>query len=213
MQTHHHQQDPAAAALAHTPEASSNPIEPPGGDGEILAAPRQRPVAQRNGLVRIAEALSYHVARLTSLLTLILSVAMILCLLIQVFYRYVLNDPLPWTDESAIFCFCWTVLLLATIGVRERTHVRFTFLVELLPRPIVVVLDMIMMVLIAGLGVIFVTAGKELTDLVWDNLSPAVHYPVQYLYISIPIIGGLFVLHAATNLLVGLPQPAPRSAP
>jgi len=93
MQSPHHQ-DPAAAALAHTPEASADPAELPGGDGEIFAAPRRRPVAGRNVLVRVAEAASYHVARATALVSLLMALAMIGCLLLQVFFRYALNDPL-----------------------------------------------------------------------------------------------------------------------
>jgi len=92
--------------------------------------------------------------------------------------------------------------------VRERTHVRFTFVIELVPRQVAGLLDLATMVLIAGFGFVFITTGQELVDLVWGNLSPAVHYPVQYLYISIPIVGALFMLHAGTNLLIGVPRPA-----
>jgi len=210
MQTSH-QQDPAAAALAHTPEASAHRTAAPG-DGEISAVSLRRPVSGRNALVRGAEALSYHVARATALLSLLMAVAMIGCLLLQVFFRYALNDPLAWTDEAAIFCFAWTTLLLASIGVRERTHVRFTFVIEIIPQRLAGVLDLVMMALITAFGVVFIFTGQELVELVWDNLSPAVHYPLQYLYLSIPIVGALFVLHAGTNVLIGVPRPAAAEA-
>lgn len=209
-----HQQDPAAAALAHTPEASADPGEPPGGDGEIIALPLRRPVAHRNPLVRGLEAVSFRVAQVTAILSLLMAIAMIGCLLLQVFFRYVMGDPLAWTDEAAIFFFAWTTLLLASLGVRERTHVRFTFLVEVIPRSAGAVLDLVMMALIAAFGIVFIVSGQELVELVWDNLSPAVHYPVQYLYLSIPIVGALFILHGVTNLLIGNPKkPAAASAP
>lgn len=211
MQPQHHQ-DPAAASLAHTPEASADPAEPPGGDGTILAFPRRRPVERRNPLVRALEAVSFYVAWVTALLSLFLAVAMIGCLLIQVFFRYVLDSPLPWTDEAAIFCFAWTTLLLASIGVRERTHVRFTFIIEHMPRVGANILDLVIMMLIAGFGAIFVATGRELVELVWGNLSPAVHYPVQWLYIVTPVVGVLFVLHAVTNLLIGFPREATAEA-
>ena len=203
MQTSH-QQDPAAAALAHTPEASADPTTAPGGDGEISAVSLRRPLVGRNALVRGAEALSYHVARVTALLSLLMAVAMIGSLLLPVFFRYVLNAPLAWTDELSIFFFAGTMLLLASIGVRERTHVRFTFVIEIVPRRLAAVFDLVMMALITAFGVVFIFTGQELVDLVWDNLSPAVHYPLQYLYLSIPIVGALFVLHAGTNVLIGV---------
>ena len=75
-------------------------------------------------------------------------------------------------------------------------------------RPDELVLDLVMMVLIAGFWFVFITAGGELVQLVWGNLSPAVHYPVQWLYIAIPTVGVLFILHAVTNLLIGFPREA-----
>jgi TRAP-type C4-dicarboxylate transport system permease small subunit len=200
---HAHQQEPTAAALAHTPAPPTAPDE-----GEITALSPRRSVAGRSVVVRALEAVSFHVARVTALLSLLLTIVMICCLLVQVFFRYVVGDPLAWTDEAAIFMFAWTTLLLASIGVRDRTHVRFTFLVDILPSRVVEVLDLAMMALIAAFGVVFITTGQELVDLVWDNLSPAVHYPLQYLYIAIPIVGGLFVLHAVTNLLIGPLRPS-----
>src|SRR5690606_21730634 len=116
---------------------------------------------------------------------------------------YALNQPLAWTDEAAIFLFAWIMLLLASVAVRERIHVRFTFLVELLPRPLARALDVLTMLLIVGFGCLLFTTGQELVDLVWGSLSPAVHYPLQLLYVSMPVQGVLLVLHAGTNLLVG----------
>lgn len=169
----------------------------------ILAHPRLRPTQGRAAPVRIAEWVSYQVARVTTVLSLLLTLGLIGCLLLQVFFRYVLNQPLAWTDEAAIFLFAWTMLLLASVAVRERIHVRFTFLVELLPRPLARALDLLTMSLIVGFGVLLVSTGMELVELVWGNLSPAVHYPLQILYISMPVQGVLLALHAGTNLMVG----------
>ncbi len=190
----------------------TEPQDPGHNETTILAGPRRRPLAGRNGLVIGAEELSFRVAQLTALLALLLTFAVVGSLLLQVFFRYVLDEPLAWTDELAIFFFAWLMLLLATLGVRERSHVRFTFIVNSLPARVSGVLDIVITLMILGFGVVMVTTGAELLELVWGNLSPAVHYPLQALYFVLPVAGGLMVLHAATNLLIG-PAVAGSAAP
>jgi len=174
----------------------------------ILSMPLRRDLPGRGAVVRGAEQLSYRLALLTTGLAFLLALMVIGCLLLQVFFRYVLNAPLAWTDEAAIFFFAWLMLLLASIGVRERTHVRFTFVINMLPHRAGDALDAIIMVLIALFGVALIVTGRDIVELVWGNLSPAVHYPLQILYFALPLQGALLIVHALTNLLIGAPARA-----
>ncbi len=177
-------------------------------EGFIQSMPRRRALPGRSAAVRGAEWLSYQLALITTGLGLLLAIAVIGCLLLQVFFRYALNNPLAWTDEAATFFFAWLMLLLASICVRERSHVRFTFLINRLPRPVAATLDGLIMILIAAFGIALLVTGRDIVDLVWDNLSPAVHYPLQALYVALPLQGVLLVVHALTNLAIGAPAAA-----
>jgi TRAP-type C4-dicarboxylate transport system permease small subunit len=110
---------------------------------------------------------------------------------------------LAWTDETAIFLFAWSTLLLASVAVRERIHVRFTVVANALPARLYEILDKMIMVLIAGFGIALIVVSQDLVELVWGNLSPALHYPLQLLYIAIPIQGALIAIHAVTNVFIG----------
>ena len=55
-------------------------------------------------------------------------------LLIGVFYRYVLNASLAWSDEVAILAFIWTIFLFSSALVRDFGHVRVALLLDALPR-------------------------------------------------------------------------------
>lgn len=48
----------------------------------------------------------------------------------QVFMRYVVNQPQPWTLEVEQMCFLWLVLLGACYAQREKSHVTFTLLYD-----------------------------------------------------------------------------------
>jgi TRAP-type C4-dicarboxylate transport system permease small subunit len=44
---------------------------------------------------------------------------------LQVFFRYVLNDPLPWSQEVTGTLFVWIVCVGSATLVKEREHVSF----------------------------------------------------------------------------------------
>ncbi len=55
-------------------------------------------------------------------------------LLVTVFARYVLNQPLTWSDELASILFLWLATLGSVIALRRGEHLRLTFLVARLPQ-------------------------------------------------------------------------------
>ena len=58
---------------------------------------------------------------------------MVLAILIQVFYRYVLNNALPWPDEAARFCMLWMTGLMAPTAFRRGGFVAINMLDTFLP--------------------------------------------------------------------------------
>lgn len=48
--------------------------------------------------------------------------------ILQVFYRYVLNHPLSWTQEIAEILYVWIVCIGAATIVAERDHVSFNLI-------------------------------------------------------------------------------------
>ncbi|WP_312635468.1 TRAP transporter small permease [Oscillibacter sp.] len=59
-------------------------------------------------------------------------VALFLIFCFQVFMRYVANNPQSWTLEVEQMCFLWLVLLGACFAQREKAHVSFTLLYDML---------------------------------------------------------------------------------
>ena len=42
--------------------------------------------------------------------------------LLQVFYRYVLNDSLFWAEELTVYVLVWTAFIAASAAVRSNDH-------------------------------------------------------------------------------------------
>ncbi|MEA4954560.1 MAG: TRAP transporter small permease [Pseudoflavonifractor sp.] len=53
--------------------------------------------------------------------------------LVGIFSRYLLNNPIPWSNEVVSICFLWMVLSGACYCQRRRSHVTFTMLYDALP--------------------------------------------------------------------------------
>src|SRR5690625_2904924 len=54
----------------------------------------------------------------------LLFIAFFIVVLLQVFFRFVLDAPLTWSEESARYFNLWSVLLGAAVAVKYRDHLR-----------------------------------------------------------------------------------------
>lgn len=53
--------------------------------------------------------------------------------IMQIFFRYVVRDPKPWSMEVTSMCYVWVVLLGACYAQRKKSHVTFTLIYDVLP--------------------------------------------------------------------------------
>ncbi|HEY8595299.1 MAG TPA: TRAP transporter small permease [Devosiaceae bacterium] len=56
--------------------------------------------------------------------------ALFIIFVLQVFFRYVLDNPLSWTQEVAGILYVWIVCVGAATIVKEREHVAFNLIYE-----------------------------------------------------------------------------------
>jgi len=63
----------------------------------------------------------------------LLFLAMFAAFLLQVFTRYVLNDPIAWTQEFVLIVYIWIVFWCAAFMLREREHITFDMVAVSLP--------------------------------------------------------------------------------
>src|SRR6266699_5205004 len=50
---------------------------------------------------------------------------MFACFIVQIFFRYVLNNPVGWTEEVIVTTWLWTVLWGAAFILSEAEEIRF----------------------------------------------------------------------------------------
>ena len=59
--------------------------------------------------------------------------AIVLITVAAVWWRYVLNAPIAWTEQVSNMLFVWTVFLGAAVLYREKLHIGVDMFLEMLP--------------------------------------------------------------------------------
>jgi len=89
-------------------------------------------MSETSGFLAATEKASAAIDRAVSALASVLFGAMTLVVLLGVFFRYVLNTPLSWTEETSRYLMIWGASVAVSIGIRENEHVGLTVLMDAL---------------------------------------------------------------------------------
>lgn len=140
------------------------------------------------------------VSRLVETVCIVFIYVMLGLLVTQVVMRYFLGAPPSWTEELAVILFTWLVLLYATVGLREGFHVAIETVPAGWPR-LRRWADRWVAVLAGLFGWVTLTAGIAYVGRTGGQKSAALQIPIEVLYLSVPVCGALFLLHAVALIL------------
>jgi len=152
-------------------------------------------------MLAAVEWLSRWCARATMVAVLALGILLVVCLLISIFFRYVVGQALSWPEELSMLLFTWLVLLASSLGVREGFHVRLSILFERLPSPIRKVLARLITLAITAFGAILIYSGRDLAIRAAGHLSATIGYPLEIINYAAFVCGVLIVVHGLSCLL------------
>lgn len=120
------------------------------------------------------------------------------CVIIQVFTRYVLNDPAVFTEEASRFAIIWLSLLGTAYACGRLEHMAYTMLPEKLSgkKLLAHMRSVALIVLFFGLTVMIYGGGKLVQRaLQYEQLSATLALPMGYVYLCIPLSGVLIVFY------------------
>ncbi len=129
---------------------------------------------------------------------------MVIVIIIQVFFRYVLNNALPWPDEVARFFMLWMTGLIAPSAYRWGGFVSIDMLERFLPKILSNIL--IFLILLVSLTVLLIgfEMGLKHINVGWIFSSSSIKIPfsliggkteamkLAWMYMSLPV--GIFLL-------------------
>lgn len=139
------------------------------------------------------------VERLATALLILGVTLMTAATLTQVFSRYILQDPLGWSEEFARFIFVWVSYLAAWLAWKHRAHIAVDA-VQYVGSPRLT-LASTLFVEAAVLTFCLYTFATNLTlvGLAWTQPSPSLSVPMGLVYIGYNVMTALI----AGDILVG----------
>lgn len=144
-----------------------------------------------------------------------LASVMLLAIGWQVFMRYVFNRPPSWTEELALLCFTWTMLLMLSVGVRQAFHAHIDLLLKVVPSSVAWWIERAILLLTALFGAYLAKGGATYVLETATATSAAIAYPIYALHLAAPVCGALVLWFAFERLTLSAATPAitPESPP
>jgi TRAP-type C4-dicarboxylate transport system permease small subunit len=122
-------------------------------------------------------------------------VLMLLTVLMQVFFRYVLKSPLTWIEELSRMLLIWTIFSGSVVAQNNFVHPRIEFFINLLPvfyvKKINILIDIVLLVF-CGIMVFY---GLQLTLFMKNLFTPTLGVSLMYLYGVFPISAGAMAMN------------------
>lgn len=112
-------------------------------------------------------------------LSVVFITVMVLAILIQVFFRYVIGNALPWPDELARFCMLWMTGLMAPVAYREGGFVAIDMLPDMLGRRTAAGLALVLFIVSLLVLVMGVKLGLKHVNSGWLFSSSSLKVPLH----------------------------------
>ena len=104
---------------------------------------------------------------------------MVVVILTQVYFRYVLNNALPWPDEAARFLMLWLAGLMGPIALRQGSMVAILGIQSLLPGLICKVLIFGLLLVSFAVLIVAVKLGWAHVNFGWLFASSSLKVPLN----------------------------------
>lgn len=131
----------------------------------------------------------------------------VLCLVVgaEVVLRYVLTNPLSWTEEFSTIVFAYVTMLGSSIALKRGEHFAVELFRPYLGAAAARAMRTIVLAVVAGISVYLVYYGSIFAMRNHIVTTPAMHWPRSIPYAAIPF-GGALMLARSLQLLVRLRQ-------
>lgn len=131
----------------------------------------------------------------------VIVVLLVVIVTIGIVARYILNSPLSWTNDLAMFLYLWLSFLAASLVLRSDGHYKIAIIAEKLPRPVQAVLEILTNIGILVFLWVFIAASfrvfprqMDMQETVSLKISKALHtasVTTGFILISIQIIANM----------------------
>jgi TRAP-type C4-dicarboxylate transport system permease small subunit len=114
---------------------------------------------------------------------------------VQVFFRYVLNHSLFWSEELARYLLVWLTFLGSSSAYYRKAHPGIDFLFGKMPAPLQKIAALCVHMASLSLFCVMIFFGFRFAYFVRLQISPALYLPKWIVFSIIPLSGLLLLIH------------------
>lgn len=140
---------------------------------------------------------SFHLNKAVEYLLFGFGLSMTLLVATQVFFRYVLNQSLFWSEELARFLLVWLTFLGASCAYYRRVNPGVDFLYARMPALLKKASSILTHSVSIGLFSVMIIYGYQFAWFVRAQITPALQIPKWIVLCVIPVSGSILLFHAA----------------
>jgi TRAP-type C4-dicarboxylate transport system permease small subunit len=141
---------------------------------------------------------------------------MTLTTLLQVIFRYALNDPLVWSEELARFLFVWIALVGAGAALRTGGHFGLDLFYRKFPAAGRTGVSILISAILAAFAAVLFIFGIRETLQASLQLAPSLQIRMHWAYAALPVGAALMLWHLIAHWItkgIGAHPSAPHSEP
>lgn len=116
---------------------------------------------------------------------------------LAVFYRYILNNPIHWSEEISRYILIWLTMVAASIAIKERSHIRLTAFVGRLPNFVSIIIEIVILLII--IGVIIIVTKYSWIMVVKNSVrtySPSIAISMLWPHTALPVGFSLIIFQS-----------------
>ena len=138
--------------------------------------------------------------RTTEMIAASLLVVVVLMNLAQVFFRYVIVDPLSWSEESMRYVTTWMVMIAGAPALLRNEHMVVSLFDSARSPALRQFARILVQVCVAGFCLLLMWEGYPAAIDNMRQVSPAMRVPMTVPYLAIPVGATLLLINVVAQL-------------
>ena len=118
----------------------------------------------------------------------------------EVSFRYVLKNPLPWTSELATIALVWLVFISGSYGFAQKAHIKIDVFVRLLPEPCHKILPYLINIIFIILFTALIIVGTEYAFIIAKAKTSALRVSQLVYYMAVPVSAAFMLFYTVLEL-------------
>lgn len=151
----------------------------------------------------ILKSIKFYIDKILFFVLFLIMFAMLLCVSLQVFSRYIMKSPFVFTEELVRFLLIWLGLLGGSYAFRVKGHIALTLFFDKFNDTVKTIAKVIIDIAIFLLSLfILIIGGLKLISITHNQVSSVLSIPMWLVYTVSPISGIIIVFYQIYYILL-----------